>query len=214
MDENRKPWEQMENEPGIWFDRFNIWRGLGPSRTIEDAWRQDRARKGLSGKRPHFRWYEVRKEWKWDERVAAWDDFYAKELQRHELEAEKRSRDQARSDRRALIDGFTGTMSTALLTYTNSVDRMATMIDAFQRRLQQEQDPEKQDMLREHIFHLTGAIANLAALPDLTKAMEMIVKQMRTEFGDFIIPEEERQTRDDEIETQSGGETLRIIVYD
>lgn len=208
----------MEGEPGIWFDRFNTWRELGPSRTIEDAWRKDRAKKGLSGKRPHFRWYEVRKEWNWDERALAWDDYRAQELRRHEIEAEKAARDQARSDRRALIEGFTGTMSTALLTYTNSVDRLSGLLDQLQRRLQAEQDPDQREVLQERIAVLAEGLANLAALPDLTKAMEMVVKQMRTEFGDFILPEAHRSPAnegDDSGEpVQPDGDTLRIIVYD
>lgn len=218
MNEIRKPWEQIEGEPGLWFERFSLWRSLGPSRTIEDAWRQDRAKKGLSGKRPHFRWYEVRKEWHWDERAQAWDDYRAKELRRNEIEAEKEARNQARSDRRALIDGFTGTMSTALITYTQSVDRLSGLLDQLQRRLQAEQDPDKREALQERITQLAGELASLAALPDLTKAMEMVVKQMRTEFGDFILPEAHRSPAnegdDSGVELQPDGDTLRIIVYD
>lgn len=214
-----KPWDRLPDEPGVWYERFELYRSLGPGRTLEQAWRLDKERTGLNAKRPHFRWYEVKKEWRWDERAQAWDDYQNHQVRQAEIEAEKQLRLQARQNRRALLDGFTGTMSTALLSYTNSIDKLSEIIRQYEEELSRlgftEEDEERRNFLREQITSLARSLAAVSALSDLTKAMEMTVKQLRTEFGDFIVPENERtnEERDGNWDVGPDG-TLRVIVYD
>lgn len=216
MNQNRKPWARMPDEPGLWFERFDLWRSLGPSRTIEEAFQRDRAKRGLKAERPHFRWYEVRKDWDWDARAEAWDAFKAEESRRLEIEAEKEALQQARQDRRELMDGFTGTIATALVNYTQSMDRLTGLVDYLQDQAQRCEDEDRRDLLLQRVGEVSHAMAELSALPDVTKAMEMLVKQMRTEFGDFIIPERQpaQDANDDDPHQVPQDDTLRIIVYD
>lgn len=107
----------------LWFARFELYRELGVSRTIEDAWRRDKAQQSnpSRSKRPHNRWYEVAREWDWQLRAEAWDEEQialqraaaAQEVQeRRQREAEERER--ARKNRRELLNGFLGKLAEAL----------------------------------------------------------------------------------------------------
>lgn len=93
MDEQRKPWDKLPDEPGLWFDRFTAYRLLGPRRHIEEAWRAEEtaaaARRIATGKeakvsksqqkksdalkRPPAAWYSAAKDWKWSDRASEWD---------------------------------------------------------------------------------------------------------------------------------------------
>jgi hypothetical protein len=158
----------------------------------------------------------VRKDWDWDARAEAWDAFKAEESRRLEIEAEKEALQQARQDRRELMDGFTGTIATALVNYTQSMDRLTGLVDYLQDQAQRCEDEDRRDLLLQRVGEVSHAMAELSALPDVTKAMEMLVKQMRTEFGDFIIPERQpaQDANDDDPHQVPQDDTLRIIVYD
>ena len=62
-------WSRLDGEPARWFDRFEIYRMLGPNRTIEAAYRV------ALGKisRPGGTWHGAAKRWRWKARAAAWD---------------------------------------------------------------------------------------------------------------------------------------------
>lgn len=91
----RQPWGRQRDEdgklePARWFARFEIYRHLGPERTIEEAWRRwrDRESRGIKGKRPSRHWSAMSQEWRWKERAEAWDRFVARKAN-EELEQER-----------------------------------------------------------------------------------------------------------------------------
>ena len=71
---NTLSWERLPDELGRWFARFERYRLLGPTRSIEAAWRSETgAAKGSKGKRPTRHWYAMAKACSWRERAEAWD---------------------------------------------------------------------------------------------------------------------------------------------
>jgi hypothetical protein len=75
------PWELMNGESALAFSGFEIFRKLGPDRTVEEAWRQYWSRPGTRRKRgdntspprvmPYFSKWAV--QWEWRKRALAWD---------------------------------------------------------------------------------------------------------------------------------------------
>ena len=75
-------WEAMEGESPLAFAAFEIFRRLGPGRTVEEAWRQYWSRPGTRRRRvgktspprvmPYFSRWAVK--WHWRERALAWDN--------------------------------------------------------------------------------------------------------------------------------------------
>ena len=83
-----------------WYARFERYRLLGPTRTIQAVWRQESVGKS---KCPGQRWYEVFAYWKWQERAVAWDHEERQRL-RAEMaaDAERRRRRMLRIANKAL----------------------------------------------------------------------------------------------------------------
>jgi hypothetical protein len=75
------PWDRQPDEPSLWFARFDTYRLLGPSRTIEAAFREGM---GEKGKCPS-RWYTESVRWRWRERAEAWDASERPSVQRQRL---------------------------------------------------------------------------------------------------------------------------------
>jgi hypothetical protein len=82
--DDRDLWDQQEEEPKLWFERFDLYRLLGPARSISKAYRKWRlVHKGIvstSGHAEQF-WYDHAKEWKWEDRSNAWDDAVREETE-------------------------------------------------------------------------------------------------------------------------------------
>jgi len=78
----KHPWESMEGETALAFAAFEIYRQLGPARTVEEAWRKYWSRPGTRHRRmgknspprvmPHFSRWAVK--WRWRERALGWDE--------------------------------------------------------------------------------------------------------------------------------------------
>jgi hypothetical protein len=83
VSDERKPWEQMENEPNRWFQRFERFRLMGPGRSIEGAWKAEES----GGKRPGKAWYKYSSIFRWNARAGAWDKHVTEQA---EAEAEAR----------------------------------------------------------------------------------------------------------------------------
>lgn len=96
----RAEWDRENGEPLRWFARFDAYRLLGSSRSIEAAFRQVRVTDGLHGERPGAIWYEMARRWRWAERAEAWDAHMRAELMAHEQER----RFDAREKRLSIID--------------------------------------------------------------------------------------------------------------
>ncbi len=95
----RHPWEREEGETAKGFEAFELFRRLGPSRTVQGAWEQYFNRPGnrrkAGGKQAglaqgYFRAWSSR--WRWHERAAAWDEEVAAMARDQELDRELRAR--------------------------------------------------------------------------------------------------------------------------
>jgi hypothetical protein len=67
------PWDRLDDEPAPWFARFDRYRLLGPSRTLEETWRGEQNGAERSGKRAPGSWCEQARRWRWRQRAEAWD---------------------------------------------------------------------------------------------------------------------------------------------
>lgn len=75
MSEQPLPWEQLPDEPDIWFARFCLYRSLPPGRRSYDAvWR-------MMGKRtvPSSSFCKTVARWKWQERIDAYEKWVAEQ---------------------------------------------------------------------------------------------------------------------------------------
>lgn len=71
-------WDRMEGEPNLWYQRFERYRLLGPTRSIDAAWRaeaQQNAAKRRKASRVSSTWRTRAAEWQWHTRAAAWDKY-------------------------------------------------------------------------------------------------------------------------------------------
>jgi len=67
---NVHEWERLAGEPIRWFTRFECYRLLGPTRSLDAAYRAALVR---SSGRVGGGWREAAKRWRWTERAEAWD---------------------------------------------------------------------------------------------------------------------------------------------
>jgi hypothetical protein len=66
----KQPWSQIENEPSLWYSRFQVFLGLGPGRTLLETVRKcsNKPVKGPSGG-----WKQAQATWRWAERAREYD---------------------------------------------------------------------------------------------------------------------------------------------
>lgn len=67
------PWEIQPSEPPRWYARFEAYRRLGPTRSIERVFEAEVDAGAVNGRRPGQAWYKAAREWRWQERAEAWD---------------------------------------------------------------------------------------------------------------------------------------------
>lgn len=92
MAQTKFPWDKMDNEPSVWFDRFfNFYRPLGRERTLTAAYRdyyyethnEYPTRPGYSAD-----WGRKAHDWQWKDRAEAWDAEMANEqIEREKVDA-------------------------------------------------------------------------------------------------------------------------------
>lgn len=88
-------WKRLPDEVPVWFARFEVYRLIGPSRSIDECYRRVSGLHRLSGARPGQAWYKSAERWRWQARAEAWD-----EAERERLMAiEQRRRFDAREER-------------------------------------------------------------------------------------------------------------------
>lgn len=82
--EQQQLWDKQEDEPPIWFRRFERYRLMEPVRSIVAVFQQEETKKNREKprKKPTGDWYEIAKKWKWEERVAAWDAYVDEEVEK------------------------------------------------------------------------------------------------------------------------------------
>lgn len=66
-------WEQMDGESPLWYRRFTTFRLMMPVRSIAAVFQQEEESRGKQRTDPPGPWYEIARQWKWEERAAAWD---------------------------------------------------------------------------------------------------------------------------------------------
>lgn len=109
MDE--RPWEQQDDEPVLWFDRFEQYRLLGPTRTVMAVYNDFRAGRGKGrAKTPPQSWTEATHRWRWKDRARAWDMSL---VQRRQEEWEE-ERSENKRQRLALLGSFRAKMTEAV----------------------------------------------------------------------------------------------------
>jgi hypothetical protein len=66
-------WERRPDEPARWYERFLLYRNLGPGRTLAAAYALAVRQEGLATPRLPARWSQIAATWQWETRSAAWD---------------------------------------------------------------------------------------------------------------------------------------------
>ena len=79
-DNQRRPWEQREDETSRNFDAFCAYRDLGPSRSLREAWEIYREEHDLKADKPTGTFKEWSSRYEWVERSNAYDQ-HLKDLQ-------------------------------------------------------------------------------------------------------------------------------------
>ncbi len=102
-EERANPWDRRPKEPSRWFERFELYRALGPNRTLQAAFEaywldQGKARNAIA--RPGQAWHQAAKKWQWRVRAEAFDD--AERARLRATEAERRF--DARLRRLAIVE--------------------------------------------------------------------------------------------------------------
>mgnify|MGYP000169624648 CR=1 FL=1 len=69
------PWDMQPDEPVLWFGRFELYRRMGPDRSVLAIYQQSRANKGKERLATYIpgAWTQMANRWKWRERAEAWD---------------------------------------------------------------------------------------------------------------------------------------------
>lgn len=82
-------WSQQESEPNRWFQRFELYRLLGPDRTLIAAVNTDKVARGRrESAEASGAWRRAAIDWNWKERAEAWDK-YVSELAAQEAERQR-----------------------------------------------------------------------------------------------------------------------------
>jgi hypothetical protein len=104
-------WEQMDEEPTLWFLRFDEYRRMGLRRSVRGTWdirRWGDEKEVLKGKAPSNNWHSLSVKWQWKKRAGDYD----KSLQSADHEAEEYERQEARNQRlQSLADLKSGVLT-------------------------------------------------------------------------------------------------------
>jgi hypothetical protein len=73
VDEFSKSWDQLPDEPDLWYKRFMIFRDMGPERTIQGAFKIVKARQGFRSNKAGESWTTAAHDYNWRERANDWD---------------------------------------------------------------------------------------------------------------------------------------------
>lgn len=73
MTPKKHPWDQRKGESGEAYNRFLIYRNLGPARTLDAAYRLFAGAEDGGKRQAPGCWWEEYREREWRERATAWD---------------------------------------------------------------------------------------------------------------------------------------------
>lgn len=68
-----RSWERLPDEPDRWYARFEVYRLIGPNRSLLGVYRLVTQLLGRSGRAPGQAWYQAAQRWHWQARAQAWD---------------------------------------------------------------------------------------------------------------------------------------------
>ena len=87
-EQEAKPWDKMEGESEIWFRRFDRYRLMYPVRSVAavyQAEKEDADTKNHEKSRACGKWYDIAKQWNWEERAQAYDAYINQEEEQARL---------------------------------------------------------------------------------------------------------------------------------
>lgn len=84
---NTNAWEKQEGESLLWHRRFERFKSM-PVRSIAAVFREEMG--DNERKEPPGRWYEESKQWRWEERAAAWDAFQDEQVEKQIIAERKK----------------------------------------------------------------------------------------------------------------------------
>jgi hypothetical protein len=77
-------WERQEGETLLWYRRFERFRLMEPVRKIALVFQEEQQTEENRGKQrnePPGVWYEIAKQWRWEDRAAAWDAYRDEQIE-------------------------------------------------------------------------------------------------------------------------------------
>lgn len=91
-EEQQRIWDRQEGESPLWFRRFERFRLMEPVRKIAAVFQEEQPEENRGKQRndPPGVWYEIAKEWRWEERAAAWDAFLDDQLEKQIAQERKK----------------------------------------------------------------------------------------------------------------------------
>ncbi len=66
-------WERYPDEPDRWYARFEVYRLLGPNRSLLGTYRLVTQLLGRTGQAPGQAWHQAAQRWRWQARAQVWD---------------------------------------------------------------------------------------------------------------------------------------------
>ncbi|HEX3642862.1 MAG TPA: hypothetical protein VHV10_16375 [Ktedonobacteraceae bacterium] len=82
MNDERKPWDQLEDEgeSSLWYGRFRAYLLMGFKRSVNAVFQQELEERGGDWRDEAYgSWYDYAKKYRWDDRVAAYDAHWIEE---------------------------------------------------------------------------------------------------------------------------------------
>lgn len=82
MNDERKPWDQLEDEgeSSLWYGRFRSYLLMGFKRSVNAVFQQELEERGGDWRDEAYgSWYDYAKKYRWDDRVAAYDAHWIEE---------------------------------------------------------------------------------------------------------------------------------------
>jgi hypothetical protein len=68
-----RSWERLPDEPDRWYARFEVYRLIGPNRSLLGVYRLVTQLLGRTGRAPGQAWQQAAQRWNWQARAQAWD---------------------------------------------------------------------------------------------------------------------------------------------
>lgn len=72
-EEFASPWDQLTDEPDLWYSRFLVYRDLGPERSMQGAYNIVRKRQGFRSEKPGESWTQAAHDYNWRGRADDYD---------------------------------------------------------------------------------------------------------------------------------------------